>query len=128
MLQSFLTIKMIYSVIQHCKWCFDYQINPKSQFHVAEIVFVVQSCPTLCDPMDCSQSGFSIRGILQTRILVWVAFPFSRRSALQKDSSPSEPPGKQVCHSKKERKKECHYESQLFQYWLKKKKKGTRKQ
>ena len=32
-------------------------------------------CPTLCSPMDCSLSGFSVHGILQARILVWVAFP-----------------------------------------------------
>ena len=34
---------------------------------------VVQSCPTLCDPMDCSLSGFSVRGIFQARVLEWVA-------------------------------------------------------
>ena len=33
------------------------------------------SCPTLCDPMDCSPSGSSVHGILQTRILEWVASP-----------------------------------------------------
>ena len=38
-------------------------------------VKVAQSCPTLCDPMDC------IHGILQARILEWVAFPFSRGSS-----------------------------------------------
>ena len=32
-------------------------------------------CPTLCDPMDCSPPGSSIHGILQARILEWVAFP-----------------------------------------------------
>ena len=31
------------------------------------------SCPTLCDPMDCSPPGSSVHGILQTRILEWVA-------------------------------------------------------
>ena len=36
-------------------------------------VKVIQSCPTLCDPM-----GYTVHGILQTRILEWVAFPFSR--------------------------------------------------
>ena len=36
-----------------------------------------QSCPTLCDPMDCSLSGSSFHGIFQTRILEWVAIPFS---------------------------------------------------
>ena len=34
---------------------------------------VSQSCPTLCDPMDCSLPGFSVRGILQARILEWGA-------------------------------------------------------
>ena len=37
-----------------------------------------QSCPTLCDPMDCSLSGFSVHGILQARILEWVAMPSPR--------------------------------------------------
>ena len=37
-----------------------------------------QSCPTLCDPVDCSQPGFSVPGILQTRILEWVAVPSSK--------------------------------------------------
>ena len=42
---------------------------------------VTQSCPTLCDPMDCSLSGSSIHGILQAGILEWVAISFSRRSS-----------------------------------------------
>ena len=37
----------------------------------------LQSCPTLCDPMDCSLPGFSVHGILQTRTLEWVAISFS---------------------------------------------------
>ena len=41
-------------------------------------VLVVQLCPTLCHPMDCSLLGSSIPGILQARILEWVAIPFSR--------------------------------------------------
>ena len=36
-----------------------------------------QSYPTLCDPTDCSPQGSSVRGILQARILEWVAIPFS---------------------------------------------------
>ena len=40
------------------------------------IVKVTQSCPTLCDPMDCT-----VHGILQARILEWVAYPFSSRSS-----------------------------------------------
>ena len=38
---------------------------------------VTQSCPTFCDPMDYSLPGFSICGILQARILEWVAISFS---------------------------------------------------
>ena len=40
--------------------------------------FVAQSRLTLCDPMDCSQPDFSVYGILQGRILEWVATEFSR--------------------------------------------------
>ena len=40
----------------------------------------IQSCPTLCNPMDCSPPGSSLRGILQARILEWVAIPFSKGS------------------------------------------------
>ena len=36
----------------------------------------LQSCPTLCNPMDCSLPGFSIHGILQARTLEWVAISF----------------------------------------------------
>ena len=36
-----------------------------------------QSCPTLCDPMDSSRPGSPIPGILQARILEWVAISFS---------------------------------------------------
>ena len=42
-------------------------------------------CPTLCDPMDCSPPGSSVRGILQARILKWVAMPSSRESSLPRD-------------------------------------------
>ena len=43
-------------------------------------VKVAQSCPTLCDPMD-----YTVHGILQVRILEWVAFPFSRGSSQPRD-------------------------------------------
>ena len=39
---------------------------------------LLHSCLALCDPMDCNPPGFSISGILQTRILEWVAMPSSR--------------------------------------------------
>ena len=43
-------------------------------------VLVTQSCPTLCDPVDCSPPGSSLHGILQVRILDWIPIPFSRGS------------------------------------------------
>ena len=46
---------------------------------------VAQSCPTLCDPMDCNLPGSSIHGILQARILEWVAIAFSRGSSSPRD-------------------------------------------
>ena len=58
-------------------------------------VKVAQLCMTLCDPTHCS-----VHGILQARILEWVAFPFSRGSfeprspTLQVDFLPAEPQGK----------------------------------
>ena len=42
---------------------------------------VIQSCLPLCDPMDSSPPGSSVRGILQARILERVAIPFSRGSS-----------------------------------------------
>ena len=41
-------------------------------------VLVIQSCPTLCNSMDCNPPGSTVHGILQARILEWVAIPFSR--------------------------------------------------
>ena len=46
-----------------------------------------QSCPTLCDPMDCSPPGSSIHGLLQTRILEWAATPSSRGSSRPRDGA-----------------------------------------
>ena len=67
-------------------------------------VLVAQSCPTPCEPVDCSPPGSSVHRILQARILEWVAFPFSKGSSqprdqtqvstLQADSLPAGPPGK----------------------------------
>ena len=46
---------------------------------------VTQSCPTLCDPVDCSLPGSSVHGILQERILEWVASSFSSGSSWPRD-------------------------------------------
>ena len=67
---------------------------------------VAQSCPTLCDPVDCSLPGFSIHGILQARI--WSGLPFPSPGdlpnpeiepgspTLEADALTSEPPGNLV--------------------------------
>ena len=44
-----------------------------------------QSCPTLCDSMDCSPPGSSVQGIFQVRLLEWVAIFSSRGSSQPKD-------------------------------------------
>ena len=48
---------------------------------VVVIVLVAQLCPTVCYPMNYSPSGSSVRGILQARLLEWVAMPSSRGSS-----------------------------------------------
>ena len=63
-------------------------------------VLVTQSGLTRCEPMDCSPPGFSVHGILQARIVEWIAFPSPEDHpdleiepgslALQADSLPSE--------------------------------------
>ena len=73
------------------------------------LCLVTQSCPTLCDPMNCSPPGSSSMGILQERN--WSGLPCPppgdlsnpgikpRSPVLQADSLPSEPPGKHVYHT-----------------------------
>ena len=73
-------------------------------FLIEMCVLVAQLCLTLCDPTNCSPPGFSVHGILQARILKWVAIPFSEdlpnseidpgSHALQAYSLWPEPPGK----------------------------------
>ena len=54
-------------------------------------MLVPQSCLTRCDLMDCSPPGSSGHGILQVRILEWIAIPFSRGSS-QPRIEPRSPP------------------------------------
>ena len=49
--------------------------------------FVAQSCLTLCDPTDCSPSGFSVHRILQAKIVEWIAISFSRGTSQPKDQT-----------------------------------------
>ena len=73
---------------------------------------VAESCPTLCDSVDCSPPGSSVHGIHQARILEWVAIFFSRGifltqgsnpglPALQADALTSELPGKPIIYVSK---------------------------
>ena len=50
-------------------------------------VKVAQSCLALCSSMDSSLPGSSVDGILQARMLEWVAFPFSRGSSQPRDQT-----------------------------------------
>ena len=50
-------------------------------------VKVTQSCPTLCNPMDCSPPVSSIHRIFKARILEWIAMPSSRGHSLPRDRS-----------------------------------------
>ena len=81
------------------------------QFHIACMLKSLQSCPTLCNPMDCSPPGSSVHRILQARILEWVAMLSSRGSSRPRDqiriscgscipsgSSTAEPLGKSYFH------------------------------
>ena len=65
-------------VILRCDW-------NSIQFWVESESEVAQSCPTLCDPMDCSPPGSSVHGIFQARILEWAAISFSRGSSQPRD-------------------------------------------
>ena len=84
-------------------WSFLKKIKDTTTMHVCMLCCF--SCVRFfCDSMDCSAPGSSVYGILQARILEWVAIFFSRDlpdpgikpklSALQADSLPSEPPGR----------------------------------
>ena len=58
-------------------------------YQVSSQVLVAQSCLTLCSPIDFSQPGSSVHGILRARILEWVAIPFSRGSSWPRDQTQS---------------------------------------
>ena len=66
-------------------FCFDYAkafdcVDHNKMWKTLSEVKVAQLCLTLCDPMD-----YTVHGILQARILEWLAFPFSRRSSQPRD-------------------------------------------
>ena len=58
----------------------------------------LQSCLTLCDPMDCSLPGSSVHGMLQAKTLEWVAMPSSRGSSQPRDGTHVSGTGRRVPH------------------------------
>ena len=96
----------------------------------AVLRLVAQSCPTLCDPMDCSQPGSSVPGILQARILEWVAMLSSRGSSqhrdrtqvsqLQADSLLSELSRKPLSFFLQTpgARKGAHFRGTMYRFWL----------
>ena len=71
---------------------YSHSMFPNHQAHVTPWPktcewLVAQSCPTLCDPMDCSLSGSSLHGIFQAIVLEWIAISFSRRSSRPRDQT-----------------------------------------
>ena len=72
-------IKVIITTMNRKKYKCEYKI--KHLNHKMWESEVAQSCPTLCDPMDCSLPGSSVHRIFQARVLEWVASSFSRGSS-----------------------------------------------
>ena len=74
-------------------------INTHKHTHTQiSVSSVAQSCLTLCSPVDCSPPGSSIHGILQARILEWVAISFSRGIFLTQGSNPGLPHCRQTLY------------------------------
>ena len=82
-LSNFLNCLTNISLSVKYEWSLQVIIVRKSKLKVK--VWVVQSCPTLCDLMDCSPPGPSVHRIFQTRILEWVSISFSRGSSWPRD-------------------------------------------
>ena len=82
-------LKMVFSL--ECSWCAMLgllQVHSKvnqAHTHTRSLAKWPHSCPALRDPMDCSPSGSSVPGILQVRILEWVAMASSRGSSWPRD-------------------------------------------
>ena len=73
----FLAQRMNLSLLHLLHW----QADPLTPRCLKVKVLLAESYPTLCDPMDYSPPGSSVLGILQARILEWVAISFSRESS-----------------------------------------------
>ena len=88
-LEATLKISLLfYCTIVDLKYCASFRriVNWFIYLHI-RVCLVAQSCPTPCDPMDCSLLGSSVHGILQARILKRVAIHFSRGSSWPRDQT-----------------------------------------
>ena len=74
----------------HVKLIFEYDVSQKGS-SLLKVKVKMKSCPILCNPMDCSLPGSSVHGILQARVLEWVATSFSRGIFLTQGSNPGFP-------------------------------------
>ena len=72
---------------------------------------VAQSCPTLCDPMDCSLPGSSVHGIFQAIVLEWIALSFSKESSQPRDRT-------QVSHIVDRRFTVCDLSQKAVLAWI----------
>ena len=72
---------------QFVKFCRNVRLTIKTEFSLGWKLWVTQSCPTLCDPMNWRLPGSSFLGILQARILEWVANLFCRGSSWPRDQT-----------------------------------------
>ena len=96
---------------------------------IVVVVWCAQSCPTLCDPMDCSPPGSSVCGIFQARILEWVAISSSRASSVPRDWAYISCIGRQILYhwvTWKAQEMACFTAccSYLKEKWIQKKKKN----
>ena len=73
------------------KWQLGTSQQDSDNFVQLTYVLVTQSCSTLCDPMDYSPLRSSVHGILQARILEWVAISFSRTTHLEASKCKGKP-------------------------------------
>ena len=72
-------------LMMYCAYKLNKQGDNIQPWHIVCVPVCFSHVQLFCDPMNCSLSGSSVHGILQVRILEWVAIPFSRQSSWPRD-------------------------------------------
>ena len=85
-INDWLVINYITEKNEEHKDCFFENISKQNTFHYAAAAKLLQSCPTLCDPIDGSPPGSPVPGIFQARTLEWVAISFSKCMKVKSES------------------------------------------